>query len=35
MKSKPTKGLKDKIDKKHYVKKGRLLNKLTKGMTDY
>ena len=30
---KPTKGLKDKIDKKHYVKKGRLLNKLTKGMT--
>tara|TARA_Y100001958_G_scaffold140590_1_gene115350 strand:+ start:3210 stop:4505 length:1296 start_codon:yes stop_codon:yes gene_type:complete len=30
---KPTKGLKDKIDKKHYVKKGHLLNKLTKGMT--
>ena len=27
-KIKPTKGLKDKIDKKHYVKKGHLLNKL-------
>lgn len=30
---KPTKSLKDKIDKKHYVKKNHLSNKLTKGMT--
>jgi adenine-specific DNA-methyltransferase len=30
---KPTKALKDKIDKKHYVKNGSHKNKITKGMT--